>query len=454
VLTQVHCHTNQSDGSHTPATIVANYLAAGYGALAITDHDKVTTQPAGITTAIPGNEHSPTTQHIIAIDADYLRGSETDAQTIIDGINADGGKASIAHPKWFRGMTYAEMAGLTDYLGMEIHNGHCVPGSGQNPVTYLPYAVDRWDELLTNVRRDVWGLAVDDLHTTGTYSTVDMGGLHVFVESNTAANIMAALASGNFVASVGNQGVTPGYPTRTDEDLSLSAAGAVRIEAWGADGLLSSTNGSSHTHTFDGSEQYVRLVTIGDYTEGFGSALSNRWAASSGTWTVGSGVLSLASDGNAHNLILRRHREGDFTAQIDVMLGDNQVNEGALLLFNVLSGSYYYGLRIGVSSTGAENNNLALRKVNNGSSSIIANTAYTATEDVWHRVKMSYTAATGRVQAKVWAVADPEPGSWMIDHADTTWTHGAFGLRANYAPTFDDLHISGFQSFYQPVTVD
>src|SRR5512139_4023051 len=67
VLTQVHCHTTSSDGSYTAAEVVADYLAAGYGALAITDHDMVTTQPAGITTAITGNELSPSSQHIISL---------------------------------------------------------------------------------------------------------------------------------------------------------------------------------------------------------------------------------------------------------------------------------------------------------------------------------------------------------------------------------------------------
>ena len=42
VLTQLHCHTTASDGTHTPATIVEYYLEAGYEALAITDHDKMT----------------------------------------------------------------------------------------------------------------------------------------------------------------------------------------------------------------------------------------------------------------------------------------------------------------------------------------------------------------------------------------------------------------------------
>jgi hypothetical protein len=454
VLTQVHCHTNQSDGSYSPATVVSNYQTAGYGALILTDHDKATAQPAGIDTAIIGNEHSPTDQHIIAMNSDYLRGGTTDAQTIIDAVVADGGQAQVAHPKWLRGMTYAELAALTDYLGFEIHNAKVVTGSGQNPVTYPGFAVDLWDQVLAGSSRSRWGFAVDDLHGIDAYHTYDVGRLHVFVDANDTSGIMSRLASGNFVADVTNLGVTPGFPDRSDDGVSLSCTGATRIEAWGSAGLLAAADASSLDYAFTGFAPYVRLVAWGDYTEGFGSALGHHWQTQSGTWSVGSGVLSLASDGNAHNYILRRHREGDFTAEVSIKLDDNRTNEAALLLFNVLTSAYSYGLRIGVSSNASENNKLVLRKTSNGVSSVLASAAYTATEDVWHRIKMAYTASSGLVQAKVWAVGDPEPGAWMVEHADTSWRHGAFGLRANYTTAFDDLYIDGFKTYYQPISID
>ena len=218
VLTQLHCHTNQSDGSYTPATVVSSYLAAGYGALQITDHDKVTTQPAGITTAISGNELSPTDQHIIGINTTYTRGATTAAQAIIDGILTNGGQAQIAHPKWYRGMTYAEMEVLTGHLGLEIHNAKCVNGAGQNPVTYPGFAVDVWDQLLTGSgRRDLWAFATDDLHKIDVWNAIDVGRVHVFAATNTVSDVVDSLVSGDFVADVSNHGVTPGYPER-DED--------------------------------------------------------------------------------------------------------------------------------------------------------------------------------------------------------------------------------------------
>lgn len=457
VQTQLHCHTTGSvDGSISPASIVAGYLAAGYRALAITDHDATTSQPAGIDIAIPGNEHSPSQQHIIAIDSDYSRGATTDAQTIIDGIVADGGRAHIAHPNWYTGMTYGEMAALTDYIGLEVHSAYTVGSvSGFSPATYPGYAIDRWDALLTGVRRDVWGLSVDDLHAVGSYMTYDMGRVQVFVPVNTKANIMAALVAGNFVADVANHGVTPGFPTRTASGLAVTCPGATRIEAWGAAGLLSSATGDDFSHTFDGTEEYVRLVAFGSYTEPFDAALSDRWAAVDGTWAVAGGVLTLSTDATNRKLILRRHREGDFSAQVDVKLGSGGT-DAAALLFNVLDDDYFYMIRIGESAVSGYNNQLAVAYTTIGGfvdDSQLDNAAFDPTSGTWYTLKMAYTASTGRIQGKVWERGTAEP-AYMVDVADTTWKHGAFGFRANRSAEYDNLFIDGFQTFYQPVAID
>ena len=319
--TQLHCHTSQShDGSIPPSTMVANYVNAGYDALALTDHDKVTSQPTGADYAIVGNELSPSAQHIISINSSYVRGGTTNAQTIIDGVVAAGGQSHIAHPTWYAGMTYAEMAALSGHMGFEIHNGLITTGGGQNPVTYPGFSVDRWDALLAAGKKTgVWGFSVDDLHAVGAFATYDMGCVKVFVESASVANIVAALVAGNFVADVSNFGITPGYPVLSSSDVALSCTGATRIEAWGKLGQLASHTGSSYTYTFDGSEGYVRLVAIGDYTEPWDS-ISDRWGTYDGSWAVASGALSVSSDATFRRLILRRHRQGDFAAQTDIQV--------------------------------------------------------------------------------------------------------------------------------------
>jgi hypothetical protein len=453
ILTQIHCHTTQSDGSYSAASVVSQYLAKGYGALALTDHDKVTNQPAGVDIAISGNELSPTTQHIISLDSTYVRGGVTDAQTLVDGVVADGGKVQIAHPKWYRGMTYAELAALTDWMGFEIHNMKCVNGAGQNPVSYPGYAVDLWDQMLTGVRRDIWGFAVDDLHNIDAFNALDVGRLQVFAETEDVAGIMAALASGNFAADVSNYGVAPGWPDRSDEGISIACTGAIRIEAWGSGGLLAAANSSSLDYAFTGLEHYVRLVAVGEYAEPFDS-LSDRWYAANGSWAVPGGVLALTSTGTICKIVLRRHRDSDFACQVDMKIGALGTDQAGLM-FNVLNDKRYYLLRIGASSVPSWNNVLAVGYTTNDLfGDPLASATFDPDPDTWYTVKMAYTSATGLIQAKVWPRADAEPGSWMLSVADTHWRHGGFGFRANQVAEFDNFYASGFRTFYQPVAVD
>jgi hypothetical protein len=456
VLTQVHCHTNQSDGSYSPAAVVADYLGAGYGALILTDHDKVTAQPSGIDIPISGNELSPTAHHVIAMDTTYTRGGTTDIQSILDGVAADGGVTQLAHPKWLRGHSYADMSTLTGWAGFEIHNAHCINGAGQNPVAYPGYAMDRWDQVLSGIRRDAWGFAVDDLHAINAYDTYDVGRIRTFPETLDAAGVMAAIASGNFVADVSNHGVTPGFPERTNAGVDLSCTGATRIEAYGPTGLLQAASGTSISHAFTGFAPYVRLVAVGAYTEGFGAALSDRWYAVSGTWTVGSGTLNLSASSAATKLILRRHREGDFTAQLDINLGSSS-DASAALMVNVLNANYYYMVKIGYSVNSAYNNALAIGVTTSDTftGAPLASATFPTFASTWYTVKMAYSAATGQFDIKAWdRDSGSEPPGWMATVRDTTIRHGMFGIRANRSCSFDNLYIDGFRTYYQPIAID
>jgi hypothetical protein len=451
VLTQLHCHTNQSDGSFTPAQVVDKYLAAGYGALAITDHDKVTAQPAGLASPISGNELSPTTQHILSIGASYTRGALTDAQQIIDGITAAGGHAVIAHPEWSVGLTYEEMAALTGYRGMEIHNAKVVTGAGQNPITFPGYSLSRWDLLLTRSRRDIWGVSTDDLHAIDTYHAPDVGRTHVFVTCNSPVNVTASLASGDFVADVSNHGVTPGYPVVDAEGVSVTCPGATRVEAWGPFGLLAAEDANSLSYGFNPCDRYVRLVAVGDYTEPF-DTLSDQWAVHDGSWAAANGTLQLAGDGTGRRIILRRHREGDFTASVRVKLGNGGLDQGSLM-FNVLNSNYYYLLFFGQSSNGGYNNTLAIAKATSGvpAAAPLAATPLIAAPDTWYTLSMAYTS--GLIRAKAWADGDPEPEDWQVSVTDSAWRHGAFGFRSTYTAEYDDLYINGFKTYYQPIPI-
>lgn len=450
ILTQLHCHTTQSDGDYTPAQVVAYYEAAGYGCLQITDHDLVTVQPAGIAVALSGNELSPAAHHIISIGNGYTRGVETDAQALIDGIKAAGGEAVIAHPHYTAGMSEAEMAALTGWMGVEVHNGRVETGADSDPVAYPGFALSRWDALLAS-RQDIWGLAVDDLHFIDAFNTYDVSRTWVFARSPSPETVMAALRRGDFVADVSNHGLEPGYPMRTASGVSLSCSGASRIEAWGSSGLLDAADADTLAYPFVGTEGYVRLVAVGGYSEGFGS-LSDRWQAYDGTWAATGGVLALSSaTADPRRIILRRHRAGDFTASVRVRLGAG-VLSGLALMFNVLDDERYYILRLGESGVEGWDGVLGVdyTTTDGFSDPPLDSHSFSATEGTWYTVSMAYTASTGRIRAKVWESEEPD---WQIDVTDTTWTHGAFGFRANFAAQFDDLTIDGFRTYYQPITV-
>lgn len=458
LLTQLHCHTTSSDGTYSPAVVVADYLGRGYDVLALTDHNMVTTQPDGIATEIPANELGIGTSmpHVIGLNpgAYSISGGES-AQTMIDGIRAAGGEAHVAHPNWIgTTLSAATLAGLTNYYGMEIHNGKVMGGVSASPVTNPGFAVAKWDAVLAT-KRDTFAVAVDDLHDVTAYNNFDTGRVQVFVSSPSMANVIAALVAGRYVADVGNYGVTPGYPNRGNLGVSLECAGAVRIEAWGSAGLLAGEDSSSFAYGFTGAEDYVRLVAWGDYTEPFDS-LPHPWTVEDGTWVVSGGVLSLTSTSTARHIILPRHREGDFSAQMDVKLEDGGGNESAVLMFNVLNTDYFYGIRIGESASGDFNNKLAVFNTTDGGTTtpiIGTGAAFTAAMDTWYTVKTTEDTATGRIRAKAWERGTSEP-DWMVDVTDTDWTWGGFGIRANFTPDFDNWYVRGFKTYYQPIRID
>jgi hypothetical protein len=442
---QTHDHTNASDGSYTAATIVGYYAGAGYDALAITDHDEVTAQPGGIASAIAGNEFTPSSAHMTGLNSDYTRGSVTNLQAIIDAVVADGGQVIMNHPNYSTGITYLELAALADYMGIEVFNGHC---EDLSPASYPGWAIDVWDNLLTNHDTGTWGFASDDFHGTASRRGYDVGRTLVWAASNTVNNIMAALAAGNFVADVGNFGVTPGWPTLTSDDVSVTCAGAVRIEAYGAAGtLLDAADADNLTYTLVGDEQYVRLEVVGDYTESFGSAIdqANRWGAEGGgTWAVADGILSQTSASDVIRLLfLKRHLYRDWEAACDVRLDSGSYNKSAGLIFALAKTQYYARLSVGEGL-----------RLYYGLTTILAEQSGTVTADTWYRIRMTYEKSSATFRVKYWAVGDSEPGSWGIEVVNGAFSRGIIGLKVRGAHDFDNLYVKGYRTFYQPITVE
>jgi hypothetical protein len=336
------------------------------------------------------------------------------------------------------------MVALTGYTGIEIHNGVTVVQDN-----YGGYAVALWDQVLSSGLRRVWGFSADDFHTFSSERAYDVGRVAVF-SSATQAGIMAALRAGCFVADVANHGVTLNPPIVNGNSIALRCPGATAIRFVGANGaLLSSTLGDTGFYTVIGGEGYVRAEVVGRYTETFDAAIdqANRWGASSGTWTVNGGVISVSNEVQTQWLMLKRHILGDIEITCDLMYPGTVDQAGIVFNSNVAGAGYYLRVR-----GQPDANDLALYKL----PTTLLDTAEDASivENTWFSVRIRYTADTGLIQARLWLRGDAEPSSWTLEATDTSLKGGCIALRSRAAASFDNLVINGFKSYYQPIAVD
>ncbi len=243
---QLHVHSTNSDGCHTPAEVMSIYKNFGYDFVAITDHDHVTTDPlvSGIL-FIPGSEESITsTRHILNIGG-VIDIPNAVPQQVIDAIVAQNGVVGIAHPQ-YSGYSTAELVGMSGYSLLAD------PGASV------------WDALLVSGKHGVYTIDDDDSHCDGVPTCTkncdlgyNRGWVQVFSDSLSSSAIVSSLRDGNFYASSG--------PT-----LSLSVANRVitvttdassTIEWIGFNGRLLQTKMKSLTDSYSilGDESYVRV---------------------------------------------------------------------------------------------------------------------------------------------------------------------------------------------------
>ncbi len=155
----LHTHTTVSDGYKTPAECAAMYRAAGYDAIALTDHWVYT--PAGEIDGLPiiaGCEYNVAgsdreggvyeVYHILAIGCDtepiVPRAYEYDegpgvrdrVREIIGAIHAAGGLAVLAHPAWSLN-TPEQMMDVAGYDATEIYNSVSDWGMSDRPYSGL-----------------------------------------------------------------------------------------------------------------------------------------------------------------------------------------------------------------------------------------------------------------------------------------------------------------------------
>lgn len=205
----LHHHTTLSDGRLTPEEMVARYKAAGYDALALTDHwyygeaREIDGMPI-----LPGCEYHTGTEtaidgifHIVCLCADQepqLERSMT-PQQIIDGIHAAGGLAVLAHPAW--SLDTPEMIRrLHGFDATEIYN--TVSGRGNSRRADSSLLVD----MLATQGCFFPLLATDDSHfyePSGNFADSCTSFIMARCDSPEPEQVKAAIVRGDFYASTG-----------------------------------------------------------------------------------------------------------------------------------------------------------------------------------------------------------------------------------------------------------
>lgn len=259
----LHAHTTNSDGEHTPQKLVDAYAARNYDFLMISDHD-VLTKPGTVQSRgmilIPGVEITANGPHILHVNASSCLAPDADRQAVLEGIKAGGGFAIMGHPNWGRGFDHcpqAQLTALQGYTGIEIYNGviRVLEGS--------PRATDRWDQLLAGGRR-VWGFASDDCHREGDEQVAWM---MLQSQERTAAAILKALQAGRFYCTTG----VMIYNIALDGDeVIIESENAQKIVAFGDGGMrIAEVHGSEMSFEMELAQgcTYVRFEAYG-YGEG------------------------------------------------------------------------------------------------------------------------------------------------------------------------------------------
>lgn len=259
----LHTHTTLSDGHETPESAAGIYKAAGYDAIAITDHWKYFAEGdlCGLK-VISGCEYNLGTHdtfagvmHIVGVgmkeDPCICRETAT-RQEVIDAIRAKGGLAVLAHPAWSLN-TPEEAKALSGFDATEIYN--TVSDKGMSSRPYSGYFVD----LLANMGVSYPLIAVDDTHI---YQGVDDTKSYIMVKAGDGSvdSILEAVRQGDFYATQG-----PELHVRREGDkLIADCSPCVTIDflsnsSWVGDKMTRGTGLTHAEYTIKPWEKWVRV---------------------------------------------------------------------------------------------------------------------------------------------------------------------------------------------------
>ncbi|GIV16729.1 MAG: phosphotransferase [Armatimonadota bacterium] len=194
----LHAHTTLSDGELSPDDTIDAFIRRGYDFVALTDHDAIA-NPNEVhfpqILIFPGVEHSAQ-QHILRVNVASTLPHDLSYQSVIDLTLQEGGLVILNHPNWGENLDHwrdSQLLHLERYHGIEIYN---------NVIEYLegsPYALDRWDRLLSEGKQ-VWGYANEDTHRA---FQIGSAWNAVNVRERSKEAVLEALKEGRFYASTG-----------------------------------------------------------------------------------------------------------------------------------------------------------------------------------------------------------------------------------------------------------
>ncbi|TMK69968.1 MAG: hypothetical protein E6G50_10350 [Actinobacteria bacterium] len=168
----LHAHTTRSDGELEPEELIAQYEAAGFDVLAITDHWIRT--------------EAESTEGLLVIPSSELSCRLPDwPDTHLLGFG-------IAHPYW-TGLVPGEFS-IDGVAGIEVFNAGCELETGRGVATV------HWDDLLERGAR-CFAIAADDSH----HGDLDSRFAWVWarVGKRSVDAVLEALATGSFYSSTG-----------------------------------------------------------------------------------------------------------------------------------------------------------------------------------------------------------------------------------------------------------
>lgn len=202
----LHIHTNVSDGKYPPEKAAEIYRAAGFDAVAFTDHWVYggAGEMSGLTVLSGCEYHLGQSDgargviHIVGVGMSQDPGIHAQTATrqgIVDAIHAVGGLAVWAHPAWSLN-SLKDTETVCGFDAVEIYNS--VSDAGQSCRPYSGYFVD----VLANNRVFYPLVAVDDTHY---YNGEDETKSYIMVKAASASreDILAAIRRQDFYATQG-----------------------------------------------------------------------------------------------------------------------------------------------------------------------------------------------------------------------------------------------------------